>query len=41
MKDLGNTIYSFASVVAATVIGIGFADYWFGHHPGSGGGLGQ
>ena len=32
MKDLGNTIYSFACVVAATVIGISFADYWFGRH---------
>jgi len=32
VKDLGNTIYSFACVVAATVLGIGFADYWFGHH---------
>jgi hypothetical protein len=30
MKDVGNTIYSFACVVAATVLGIGFADYWFG-----------
>ena len=41
MKDLGNTIYAFGCVAAATVLGIGFADYWFGHHPGSGGGLGQ
>jgi hypothetical protein len=32
MKDLGNTIYSFGCVVAATVLGIGVADYWFGHH---------
>jgi hypothetical protein len=32
MKDFGNTIYSFGCVVAATVLGIGFADYWFGHH---------
>jgi hypothetical protein len=32
MKDLGNTIYSFGCVVAATVLGIGIADYWFGHH---------
>jgi hypothetical protein len=32
MKDLGNTIYAFGCVVAATVLGIGVADYWFGHH---------
>ena len=32
MKDLGNTIYSFGCVVAATVLGIGIADYCFGHH---------
>jgi hypothetical protein len=32
VKDLGNTIYSFGCVVAATVLGIGVADYWFGHH---------
>jgi hypothetical protein len=32
MKDLGNRIYSFGCVVAATVLGIGIADYWFGHH---------
>jgi len=32
MKDLGNTIYAFGCVAAATVLGIGFADYWFGHH---------
>jgi len=32
MKDIGNTIYGFSCVVAATVLGIGFADYWFGHH---------
>jgi Mg2+/citrate symporter len=32
MKDLGNTIYSFGCVVAATVLGIGVADYWFGQH---------
>ena len=30
MKDLGNTIYRFSCVVAATVLGIGVADYWFG-----------
>jgi hypothetical protein len=32
MKDLGNAIYAFGCVVAATVLGIGIADYWFGHH---------
>ena len=32
MKALGNTIYSFGYVVAATVLGIGVADYWFGNH---------
>jgi hypothetical protein len=32
MKDFGNTIYVFGCVVAATVLGIGVADYWFGHH---------
>lgn len=32
MKNLGNTIYSFSFVVAATLLGIGVADYWFGHH---------
>ena len=32
MKDLGNTICSFGYVVAATVLGIGVADYWFGNH---------
>jgi hypothetical protein len=32
MKDLGNTIYAFGCVVAATVLGIGIADYWFGNH---------
>jgi hypothetical protein len=32
VKDFGNTIYSFSCVVAATVIGISFADYWFGRH---------
>jgi hypothetical protein len=32
MKDFGNTIYALGCVVAATVLGIGFADYWFGHH---------
>ena len=32
MKDLGNTIYAFGCVVAATVLGIGIADRWFGNH---------
>jgi hypothetical protein len=32
MKSFGNIIYSFGCVVAATVLGIGVADYWFGHH---------
>jgi hypothetical protein len=32
MKDFGNTIYAFGCVVAATVLGIGVADYWFGRH---------
>jgi hypothetical protein len=32
MNDLGNTIYAFGCVVAATVLGLGIADYWFGHH---------
>jgi hypothetical protein len=32
MKDFGNTVYAFGCVVAATVLGIGVADYWFGHH---------
>jgi hypothetical protein len=32
MKDLGNTIYAFGYVVAATVLGIGVADYWLGNH---------
>jgi hypothetical protein len=32
MKNLGNTIYSFSCVLAATLLGIGVADYWFGHH---------
>jgi len=30
MKELGNTIYWFGCVVAATLLGIGVADYWFG-----------
>jgi len=30
MKELGNTIYRFGCVVAATLLGIGVADYWFG-----------
>jgi hypothetical protein len=29
MKDFGNTIYTSACVLAATILGIGFADYWF------------
>jgi len=32
MKDFGNTIYAFGCVVAATVLGLGVFDYWFGHH---------
>ena len=32
MKVLGNTIYWFGCVVAATLLGIGVADYWFGEH---------
>jgi hypothetical protein len=32
MKELGNTIYAFGCVVAATVLGLGVADYWFGYH---------
>ena len=32
MKDFGKTIYWFGCVVAATFLGIGLADYWFGHH---------
>jgi hypothetical protein len=32
MNDLGNTIYAFGCAVAATVLGVGIADYWFGHH---------
>jgi len=32
MKELGNTIYWFGCVVAATLLGIGVADYWFGDH---------
>jgi hypothetical protein len=31
MKVFGNTIYAFGCVVAATLLGIGIADYWFGH----------
>ena len=31
MKDLGTRIYWFGCVVAATVLGIGVADCWFGH----------
>jgi hypothetical protein len=32
MKNLGNTIYWFGCVVAATLLGIGVFDYWFGDH---------
>jgi hypothetical protein len=32
MKALGNIIYWFGCVVAATLLGIGVADYWFGDH---------
>ena len=32
MKELGNTIYWFGCVVAATLLGIGVAEYWFGDH---------
>ena len=32
MKELGNIIYWFGCVVAATLLGIGVADYWFGQH---------
>jgi hypothetical protein len=32
MKEFGNTIYAFCCVMAATVLGIGVADYWFGNH---------
>ena len=32
MKELGNTIYRFGCVVAATLLGIGVADFWFGDH---------
>jgi hypothetical protein len=31
MKDFANRTYSFGCAVAATVLGIGVADYWFGH----------
>jgi hypothetical protein len=32
MEELANKIYWFGCVVAATVLGIGVVDYWFGHH---------
>jgi hypothetical protein len=32
MKELGNTIYRFGCAVAATLLGIGVADYWLGDH---------
>jgi hypothetical protein len=31
MKELGNTIYLWGCVVAATIFGVGVADLWFGH----------
>jgi hypothetical protein len=31
MKELGNTIYLWGCVVAATILGVGVADFWFGH----------
>jgi hypothetical protein len=30
MKELGNTIYLWGCVVAATILGLGVADLWFG-----------
>ena len=32
MKELGNIIYWFGCVVAATLLVIGVFDYWFGGH---------
>jgi len=32
MNDFGNTIYVAACVVAATILGIGIADYCFAEH---------
>jgi hypothetical protein len=32
MKDFGNTIYTSACVLTATILGIGIADYWFDGH---------
>ena len=32
MKDFGKIIYWFGCVLAATLLGIGVADYWFGDH---------
>jgi hypothetical protein len=32
MMDLGNTIYWFGCVVAATLLVIGVFDHWFGDH---------
>ena len=32
MKELGNIIYWFGCVVAATLLVIGVFDYWFGDH---------
>jgi hypothetical protein len=31
MKELGNTIYLMGCVVAATMLGVGVADFWFGN----------
>jgi len=31
MKDLGSTIYVLGCVVAATILGLGVADYWAGY----------
>jgi hypothetical protein len=30
MKELGNAIYRWGCVVAATILGVGVADYWLG-----------
>jgi hypothetical protein len=32
MKNFGNTIYWIGCVVAATILGLGAADYLYGHH---------
>jgi hypothetical protein len=31
MKEIGNTIYLWGCVVAATIFGVGVADLWFGY----------